>query len=244
MFKVITPGFSQTYDRWTDALEAGKLLIPKCKWFSDIRILENGELVWVYSRSHKFPQFVGPGTYDRLAEKFLIETSEIEIDSNQEHAQSGDTLVQQLQSTETGAVYTQVTITNSADQEMIKRGVLAPQQLRQYQGRALVDTEVVRLVIPQTVAEQLGLRIRGQQLARFADGSEELVGVTEGIMIDCEGRNTTDEALVVGDEILIGQVILEKLDLLPDYKNQCLIPNPVNPDYPVAIIKRSSPSKQ
>ncbi|KAM3097141.1 hypothetical protein ACKFKG_09150 [Phormidesmis sp. 146-35] len=237
MFKVITPGFSQTYDRWTDALEAGKLLIPKCKWFSDIRILENGELVWVYSRSHKFPQFVGPGTYDRLAEKFLIETSEIEIDSNQEHAQSGDTLVQQVQSTETGAVYTQVTITNSADQEMIKRGVLAPQQLRQYQGRALVDTEAVRLVIPQTVAEQLGLRIRGQQLARFADGSEELVGVTEGIMIECEGRNTTDEALVVGDEILIGQVILEKLDLLPDYKNQCLIPNPVNPDYPVAIIK-------
>ncbi|KAM3103527.1 hypothetical protein ACKFKF_00530 [Phormidesmis sp. 146-12] len=242
MFKVITPGFSQTYDRWTDALEAGKLLIPKCKWFSDIRILENGELVWVYSRSHKFPQFVGPGTYDRLAEKFLIETSEIEIDSNPEPAQSGDTLVQQVQPTETGAVYTQVTITNSADQEMIKRGVLAPQQLRQYQGRALIDTEVVRLVIPQTVAEQLGLRIRSQQLARFADGSEELVGVTEGIMIECEGRSTTDEALVVGDEILIGQVILEKLDLLPDYKNQCLIP--ANPDYPVAIIKRSSPSKQ
>ncbi len=234
MFKVITPGFSQTYDRWIDALETGKSLMPKCKWFSDIRILENGELVWVYSRSHKFPQFVGPGTYDRLAERFLIETSEIETDSNQEHSQPEDTMVKQ---TEMGAVYTQVTITNSADEEMVNRGILAPRHLRQYQGQALVDTGAVMLVIPQKVAEQLGLRIRGQQLARFANGAEELVGVTESIIVECEGRKTADEALVVGDEILIGQVILEKLDLLPDCKNQRLIPNPANPDYPVAIIK-------
>ncbi|MGV0024029.1 retroviral-like aspartic protease family protein [Phormidesmis priestleyi] len=243
MFKVITPGFSQTCDRWIDALETGKSLIPKCKWFSDIRILEDGELVWVYSRSHKFPQFVGPGTYDRLAEKFLIETSEVEIDSNQEDSRSGDTMVKQVvkqvvKQIEMGAVHTQVTITNSADEEMVNRGILAPRHLRQYQGQALVDTGAVMLVIPQNVAEQLGLRIRGQQLARFANGSEELVGVTESIIVECEGRKTADEALVVGDEILIGQVILEKLDLLPDCKNQRLIPNPANPDYPVAIIKR------
>ena len=43
--------------------------------------------------------------------------------------------------------------------------------------------------------------------------------------------------LVVGNEVLIGQVILEKLDLLVDCKNQRLIPNPEHPDYPVAMIK-------
>ncbi|KAM3103526.1 retroviral-like aspartic protease family protein [Phormidesmis sp. 146-12] len=140
-------------------------------------------------------------------------------------------------STDMGAVHTQVTLTNAVDQGMVDRGVLAPRHLGQYRGRALVDTGAVMLVIPQKVAEQLGLRIRGQQLARFANGSEELVGVTESIIVECEGRKTADEALVVGDEILIGQVILEKLDLLPDCKNQRLIPNPANPDYPVAIIK-------
>jgi hypothetical protein len=42
----------------------------------------------------------------------------------------------------------------------------------------------------------------------------------------------------VGDEVLIGQVILEKLDLLVDCKkNRRLIPNPAHPDYPVAMIK-------
>lgn len=238
MFKVITPGFSQTFDRWIDALETGKSLIPQCKWFSDIRILEKGELVWVYSRSHKFPQFVGPGTYDRLAERFLIETSEVETDPNQEHPQLEDITVQQtVQRTTTGAVHTQVTLTNAIDQGMVDRGVLAPQRLGQYQGQALVNTGAVMLVIPQKVAEHLGLRIRGQQIARFANGAEELVGVTEPIIVECEGRRTADEALVGGDEILIGQVILEKLDLLPDYQNQRLIPNPANPDYPVAIIK-------
>ena len=63
------------------------------------------------------------------------------------------------------------------------------------------------------------------------------MGVTEPLILECEGRITADEALVVGDEILIGQVILEKLDLLPDCKNQRLIPNPAHPDYPVSMIK-------
>ncbi|KAM3114413.1 retroviral-like aspartic protease family protein [Phormidesmis sp. 146-33] len=142
-----------------------------------------------------------------------------------------------VKSTDMGAVHTQVTLTNAVDQGMVNRGVLAPRHLRQHEGRALVDTGAVMLVIPAEIARQLGLEIRGQQLAKFANGAEELVGITEGIIVKCEGRSTTDEALVVGDEILIGQVILEKLDLLPDCKNQRLIPNPANPDYPVAIIK-------
>ncbi len=136
-----------------------------------------------------------------------------------------------------GAVHTTVKLTNAGDESMVSRGVLAPRHLREYQGQALVDTGAVMLVIPQRVVDQLGLRIRGQQVARFANGVEELVGITEPILIECEGRMTADEALVVGDEILIGQVILEKLDLLPDCRNQRLIPNPANPDYPVAMIK-------
>ncbi len=136
-----------------------------------------------------------------------------------------------------GAVHTKVKLTNAGDESMVSRGVLAPRYLRVYEGQALVDTGAVMLVIPQSVADELGLRIRGQQVARFANGAEELVGVTEPIILECEGRITADEALVVGDEILIGQVILEKLDLLPDCKNQRLIPNPAHPDYSVSMIK-------
>lgn len=75
MFNVIARDVSQEFDRWIDALEAAKALIPQCKWFQDVRILEDGKLVWIYSRSHKYPQFIGAGVYDRLAKRFLIETA-------------------------------------------------------------------------------------------------------------------------------------------------------------------------
>lgn len=78
VFKVVTRNVDRDFDRWIDALEFAKSLMPDCKWFQDVRIFEKGNLVWVYSRSHKFPQFVGAGVYDRLAKRFLIETLESE----------------------------------------------------------------------------------------------------------------------------------------------------------------------
>lgn len=74
MFRVATRGVSEEFERWTDALEAGKALIPQCKsLLQDIRIFDGDQLVWVYSRSHTFPQFVGAGNYNRLARMFLAE---------------------------------------------------------------------------------------------------------------------------------------------------------------------------
>lgn len=136
-----------------------------------------------------------------------------------------------------GAVRVQVKLTNAIDEALVSRGLLAPHLLRKYETQALVDTGALTLVLPPETREKLGLRIRGQQIARYANGFEEPVGVTEPVTIVCQGRQTSVEALVVGDEVSIGQVVLELLDLLPDCKNQRLIPNPANPDYPVAIIK-------
>lgn len=80
MFRVIaTMGQDQQFERWIDALEAAKALIPDCRgWTQEIRILDAGELVWSYTRSHKYPQFIGPGTYNRLARRFLQEAAEDE----------------------------------------------------------------------------------------------------------------------------------------------------------------------
>ena len=66
-FKIVTPGFEQDYERWTDALEKANSLRPSLKsWFKDIRILEDGKPVWTYGRGRKHPEYLGPGTYDRL----------------------------------------------------------------------------------------------------------------------------------------------------------------------------------
>jgi hypothetical protein len=82
MFRVVTKGFDESFDRWTDALEAGNKLRPKCRsLLQDIRITEQGNVVWVYSRSHAHPMYFGAGTYDRLARLFLLENAaEIEVE--------------------------------------------------------------------------------------------------------------------------------------------------------------------
>jgi len=41
-----------------------------------------------------------------------------------------------------------------------------------------------------------------------------MLGVTEALLIECVGRQTTEDALVTSDTVLISQVVLEKLDLL------------------------------
>ncbi len=79
MFKVVTRDISQTFERWTDALDAAKALIPECKsWTQDIRIYLCDELIWLYSKEYKYPQYIGPGTYNRLAQLFIQETLEAE----------------------------------------------------------------------------------------------------------------------------------------------------------------------
>lgn len=135
--------------------------------------------------------------------------------------------------TSMGAVHVKVKLTNAIDEELVNRGLLNPELLRVCETEALVDTGAVRSVLPVAIVEQLGLRIRGEQTARYANGSEESVGVTGPVIIEIVGRETIEAALVTGDIVLIGQTVLETLDLLVDCKNQRLVPNPANPDYPV-----------
>ena len=50
-------------------------------------------------------------------------------------------------------------------------------------------------------------------------------------------RRTTEETLVLGSEVIIGQTVLESLDLFVDCLSRRVIPNPAHPDQPVVKIK-------
>ena len=100
-----------------------------------------------------------------------------------------------------------------------------------------MDTCAVRTVLPTHVVNQLDLAIRGNRVVELADGRKETVGLTEPVEIDIDGRNTIEDALVLGDEVIIGQTVLEMLDLLVDCANRRLVPNPAHRDQPVVKIK-------
>jgi len=101
----------------------------------------------------------------------------------------------------------------------------------------MIDTGAVRSVLPVQLVEQLGIQIRGNRVAEYADGRNEVVGVTEPIVFEIMERDTLEEALVLGNEVLIGQTVLEKLDLFADCAQHRLIPNPDHPDQPVSKVK-------
>lgn len=136
-----------------------------------------------------------------------------------------------------GEVRVKVTLTNAFDEGLARRGQLPPDKVRSYLADALVDTGAVSTVIPPFVFERLGLTARKKRTATVADGRELNLDVTDPIYIEILGRETSEETLVLGDEVLIGQTVLEKTDLLVDCANQRVVPNPAHPDQPIVKIK-------
>ena len=136
-----------------------------------------------------------------------------------------------------GEIREQVTLTNATDEDMADRGILPPGHVRRVVVDAIVDTGAVRSVLPQHIVDQLGLRIRGRQVAQYGDGRSESVGVTSGVVFQCQARTTLEEALVLGTEVLIGQTVLEKLDLLADCVGRRLVPHPGRPNQPVSMVR-------
>ena len=136
-----------------------------------------------------------------------------------------------------GEVRAQTLIINAVDEALARSGQLREDQVRRYEADAMIDSGAVRSVLPAHVVQQLGLNIRGQRVVEYADGRKEAVDVTGPVVFNIYGRDTMEEALVLGDEVLIGQTVLEKLDLLVDCHRQKLIPNPAHPDQPVTKVK-------
>lgn len=136
-----------------------------------------------------------------------------------------------------GEVRVKTRLTNAVDEALVRRRMIRPEEVRTYEADALVDTGAVRSVLPPFVVDRLGLAIRGQRVAEYADGRKEPVGVTEPVVFEIAGRDTLEEALVLGDEVIIGQTVLEKMDFFVDPVNRRLVPNPAHPDQPVSKVK-------
>lgn len=137
-----------------------------------------------------------------------------------------------------GEVRVKVKLTNSFDESNFRRGIIKQDEIRVYVADALINTGAVSSVIPANVMKQLGVLPIGHRIAQYADGSRESVELTEPIVFDIIGRETTEQAMVLGDEVIIGQTILEVIDMHVDCANQRLVPNPAHPDQPIVKIRR------
>ena len=134
-----------------------------------------------------------------------------------------------------GEVRTKVHLLNNADANAAAEGALPAEKVRALEVDALVDTGAVRSCIPASMMERLGIRPHEHVSIELADGSKRSVGIAYGVRFEIMQRRSSDDALILGDEVLIGQTLLEKMDLLVDSTRQRLVP--AHPEGPINKLK-------
>lgn len=134
-----------------------------------------------------------------------------------------------------GRIMAKLKLSNNTDRDMAARGLIAANEVRSIEIEALVDTGATQLALPADVVEQLGLPASGTRKARDAQGVVIDLPWVGGVRLELLGREMTCDALVVptGATALIGQIVLEQLDLLVDPKSRELCVNPESPDVPL-----------
>lgn len=137
-----------------------------------------------------------------------------------------------------GKVETKVILTNAYDDENAQRGLIKPEEVRRVEAEGLVDTGATRLILPRDIVNKLGLRIIRKVTVVYGDnrkGEKEVAGIVT-VQI---GNRTEETSCIVeeaGAKILIGQIVLEGMDLYVDGKAGKLMPRPGYEDMPLMEI--------
>jgi clan AA aspartic protease len=136
-----------------------------------------------------------------------------------------------------GLTYAGITLTNGFDQDKFEEGYIEEHEIRSTTIRALVDSGAVMLVIPSKVCVELGLTIKTFREAVMANGQREEVPITSIVQVQWNNRTTLVQAAVTGDEVLLGAIPLEGLDVIVDPVKQMLVPHPDSKDAPHLVLK-------
>ena len=134
-----------------------------------------------------------------------------------------------------GEIVVEVELENLRDRNLFESGYLAEEEVRRVRIPAVADTGAVMLALPEDVVERLGVEEVGRINTTFADGRRGSLPVAGDLTIRIGERGTITRCLVVPEdaEPLIGQLIMEELDLIADCLNQTLAPRPESPDRPL-----------
>ena len=102
---------------------------------------------------------------------------------------------------------------------------------------ALPDSGSVHLCIPLHIQIQLGLEEVEKKEATLADGSKGLVPYVGPVEIHFKNRVGFAGALVMGNEVLLGAIPMEDMDLVIIPKTRTLDVNPESPNIATSVVK-------
>jgi clan AA aspartic protease len=102
---------------------------------------------------------------------------------------------------------------------------------------AMVDTGSMHLCIPEHVAVQLRLETLEEREVTIADGGRRICRYVGPVEIRFGNRGCFVGALVLGDEVLLGAVPMEDMDLVVSPATRSVTVNPASPNIPSSIAK-------
>ena len=130
-----------------------------------------------------------------------------------------------------GHVYADITLLNAVDVVLAQQGDISVEKVRQLKVNAMVDSGAMTLTFNEEIAKQLGLRVQKRQEVVLADGSIRRCDYVGPVHIHFENRFAGCNALVLpgAEEVLLGVIPLEEMDVIIDPMTQKLA---VHPDRP------------
>jgi clan AA aspartic protease len=97
--------------------------------------------------------------------------------------------------------------------------------------KALADTGSLYLCIPESVQLQLQLESTSQKTVTTADGKRTVCPYVGPVRIEFENRECYVGAVVLGDEVLLGAVPMEDMDLVVAPPLRRVVVNPLHPNF-------------
>jgi len=113
-------------------------------------------------------------------------------------------------------------------------------ELAAIEVKALADTGAMHLRLPEHVVIQLELAEREMREVTFADGSKRLLSYVGPVEVRFGNRRCYVGALVLGDEVLLGTIPIDDMDLVVRPMTREVLVNPATPNIASSPAKRCS----
>lgn len=123
-------------------------------------------------------------------------------------------------------IYTEIQLTN----------LLLP-EFKPINVKAIADTDALHLCIPQHIAIQLNLKQLKKREVTIADCSRRIAPYVGPVKVTFQNRSCFTGALVLGEEVLLGAIPMEDMDLVIQPALLKITANPASPNIPMSVAK-------
>ena len=138
-----------------------------------------------------------------------------------------------------GEMVVSVELENATDRGIANRGLRDESTVRRATVDGVVDTGAVMLVLPEDVVAGLGLETQREVVVAYANEYRERRPVAGPVTVRIGNRFMNADCIIgpPQSEPLIGQIVLEAVDLVADCTNRTVGPRPESPDSPLLKLK-------